>query len=340
MLRAGTDRDYSQWYESTSHAHIKPHHSMRAAVLHAHGSPPRLDEFPEPTPGTGHVVVDVAAAGLHHLDLHKATGTFYTGPPPLPSVVGTDGVGRLEDGRRVYFDTTVTPYGSMAERTLVAEDALLEVAACVDDAVAAALGNTGLAAWLSLAWRSDLKRGETVLVLGATGAVGHVAVQVAKMLGAGRVIAAALADERLSRLLDRGADAIVELDRSGDLPAAFREAACGGVDVTIDTLWGAPALAAMNAAARGARHVQIGQVAATEISLPAPALRAVSLDVRGFSVAHPPLDVRRDASLRLTQHAASGDITVDVERVPLEDVAAAWERQRRAAGGPKLVLVP
>jgi NADPH:quinone reductase-like Zn-dependent oxidoreductase len=314
--------------------------AVRAAILNAHGAAPEPGEFAEPDDAAGCVVVDVAAAGLHHLDLHKASGTFYTGPPPLPSVVGTDGVGRLADGRRVYFDTCVAPYGSMAERALVQADALLDVAEGVEDHVAAALGNTGLAAWLALSWRAGLRPGETVLVLGATGAVGSIAVQVAKLLGAGRVVAADLAQERLPRLLERGADAVVEIDAPGELAAALRDAAGGRVDVTIDMLWGAPAVAAMQAAGRGARHVEIGNMAGAELTLPAPLIRSISLDVRGFSVAHPPVDLRREAYLRLTEHAARGDVRVDVERVPLAEVAGAWERQRRATGGPKTVIVP
>ena len=286
------------------------------------------------------MLVDVAAAGLHHLDLHKASGSFYTGPPPLPSVVGTDGVGRLEDGTRVYFDASVPPYGSMAERTLVPSEALLPVADGVDDRVAAALGNTGLGGWLALAWRSGLLPGETVLVLGAVGAVGNVAVQAAKLLGAGRVVAADRPDDRLGALLARGADAIVEIDGRDDLAERFRSAAHGEVHVTIDMMWGPPALAAMNAAARFARHVEVGNMAAGEIALPAPLIRSLSLDLRGFSVAHPPLELKRDAYLRLTKHAADGDIAVDVDARALADVADAWERQRRAAGGPKMVLVP
>lgn len=313
---------------------------LRAAVLHEHGATPRVGDFDDPQEQSGCALVSVSAAGLHHLDLHKASGSFYMGPPPLPSVVGTDGVGRLEDGTRVYFDESVPPYGSMAERTLVPREALLPVADGVDDEVAAALGNTGLGGWLALEWRSGLRPGETVLVLGATGAVGSVAVQAAKLLGAGRVIAADRPDERLQALLDRGADAVVEIGAQGDLSERIKEAAQGEVDVTIDMLWGPPALAAMNAAARGARHVEVGNMAAGEITLPAPLIRSVSLDVRGFSVAHPPLDLKRDAYLRLTGHAAKGDIAIDVHQRPLDDVAAAWERQRQAAGGPKMVLVP
>jgi NADPH:quinone reductase-like Zn-dependent oxidoreductase len=312
---------------------------VKAAVLHEHGATPRFEDFPDPGPTPGSVVVELAAAALHHLDLHKATGTFYMGPPPLPSVVGTDGVGRLEDGRRVYFDGALAPYGSMGERAPVPPGELIDVPDGIDDVRAAALGNTGIGAWLAVAWRSRLEPGETVLVLGATGAVGNVAVQAAKLLGAGRVVAAARPSERLARLLERGADAIVELG-DDDPAAAFRDAAGGDVDVTIDTLWGEPALAAIRVAARGARHVAVGQLAGLELRLPAPAVRSVSLDLYGYSIAHPPIEVRRDGYHRLADLVARGDVVIDIERVPLEQVAAAWERQQTATGGVKQVLVP
>ena len=314
--------------------------AVRAAILRKFHATPECGEFDEPEAGPGQAVVEVAAAAVHHLDLHKATGTFYMGPPPLPSVVGTDGVGRLGDGRRVYFDACAAPYGSMAERALVDAEAVFDVPDDIDDATAAALGNTGIGSWLAVSWRSGLQPGETVLVLGATGAVGSLAVQAAKVLGAGRVVAAGLADDRLRGALERGADAIVELDGVDDLTEAFKEAAGGEVDVTIDALWGEPAVAAMKAAARWARHVQVGQVAGLEIALPAPLIRSASLDVRGFSIAHPPIEVRREGYAALTRHVARGDIAVDRETFPLEAVGDAWERQRKAAGGGKLVLVP
>src|SRR4051812_21140925 len=117
---------------------------MNAAVLTSFDAPPAYGEFPAPVAADGAVVVDVAAAGVNHVDLYKATGTFYTGPPPLPSVVGSDGVGRLADGRRVYFDTVRAPYGAMAEQTLVAPETLLDVPDGIEDTVAAAMGNCGL----------------------------------------------------------------------------------------------------------------------------------------------------------------------------------------------------
>jgi len=306
---------------------------VRAAVLHEYGEAPRCGAFEEPQAAAGHVVVDVAAAALHHLDLLKATGAFYMGPPPLPSVVGTDGVGRIGD-RRVFFDASVAPFGTMAERSLVPADVLIDIEADLSDPLAAACGNTGLGAWLALDWRSDLRTGETVLVLGATGSVGTVAVQAAKLLGAGHVVAASRGGRSV-----RGADATVDLD-ADDLTEAIRDAAGGTVDLTIDTLWGEPALAAMRTASRHARHVQVGQLAGTEIVLSAPAIRSVSLDVRGFRVDHPPIEVRREGYRTLTGHVARGDIVIDVEPVPLEQVEAAWGRQREATSGPKLVICP
>jgi NADPH2:quinone reductase len=305
---------------------------MNAAVLHEHGAPPVFGGFEAPQAGAGQVVVDVEAAGVNHVDLLKASGRFYTGPPPLPSVVGSDGVGRLADGRRVFFDDIVAPFGSMAEQALVPEGALFDVAEGVDSAIAAALGNSGLAAWLALEWRARLQPGETVLVLGATGALGSVAVQVAKLLGAGRVIAAARPSERLSRVR---ADAVVEL--AGDMAGALQEAAGDGVDVIIDPLWGPPALAAMRAARRGARHVQLGHIAGETIELPAPVVRSAALDISGFAVFHAPVDVRRAAYLRLTELAARGEVTIDATLIPLRDVAGAWERQARGADA-KLVI--
>jgi NADPH2:quinone reductase len=112
------------------------------------------------------------------------------------------------------------------------------------------------------------------------------------------------------------------------------------VDVTIDALWGEPAMAAIQASGVFARHIQVGQVAAADITLPAPALRSISLDLRGFSVAHVPIDVLRDARRTLSEHVANGDIVVDLEVLPLARIAEAWERQKESASHPKLVLDP
>ncbi len=156
---------------------------MDAAVLHDWGTP-SFAAFDEPAATDGQVVVDVEAAAVNPVDLLIAGGTFYIRPAQLPYVVGIDGVGRLTDGRRVYFSATTPPFGGAAERALVPEAALIDLDDGVEAAVAATLGNSGLAAWLSLEWRAALAPGETVLVLGATGVVGRLAVQAAKLQGA------------------------------------------------------------------------------------------------------------------------------------------------------------
>lgn len=317
---------------------------MHAAVLHAHGATPVYEEFREPAAGEGQVVVEVAVAGVNPVDVRKASGTYMSGPPPpLPSVVGTEGVGRVAGtGRRVYFSAPVAPFGSFAERVLVAEDDPIELPDAVDDGVAAALGIAGLAAWLPLAWRARLQPGETVLVLGATGVVGQLAVQAARLLGAGRVVAAGRDREMLERAARLGADATVDLSAAGEgetLTAAFKDAAGGELDVVHDPLWGAPAAAALDALGVGGRLVQLGQSAGAEATFPSASIRGRQLEILGHLNALVPAGVRRDAYRTLAEHAVAGRIEVEVERIPLGAVADAWERVQRSAHR-KLVLVP
>jgi NADPH:quinone reductase-like Zn-dependent oxidoreductase len=153
------------------------------------------------------------------------------------------------------------------------------------------------------------------------------------------VVAAARRGARLDALRARGADATIELDAQVDLAESIRDAVGRPIDVTIDLLWRAPALAAMRSAAARARHVQLGQLAALTVELPAPVVRAAPLELRGFAIFHEPIESRRAAYRELAPHVSAGDITVDVERLPLADVAAAWERQRAGAHA-KLVLAP
>ena len=314
---------------------------MRAAVVEQYGTPV-ASTFQEPVAEDGQVVVEVAAAGVNPVDAARAAGTFYSGRQPPPFVAGGEGVGRLPDGGRVYFDRPVAPFGSMAERSLVLPENTIALPDEIDDGVAVALGIAGLAAWLPLAWRADLRPGETVLVLGATGVLGHVAVQAAKLLGAGRVVAAGRDAESLARTEQLGADATVRLDgRSGaELTAALKEAAGGTVDVIVDPLWGAPAVAALGAISRGGRLIQIGQSAGLTAELPSAAVRGTLGEIRGHTNFLAPREVKLDAYRAMVEHAVAGRLRVDVERLPLEQVGTAWERLRAGAHGRKLVLVP
>lgn len=323
---------------------------MRAAVLRELGVP-HADEFPEPTldaatAGAGPVgsesgaraVVDVLAAGLNPVDVAICAGKFYAGAPPLPCVAGREGVGLLGD-RRVYFDLPLLPFGSMAERALIDPHSAFDVPDGVPDGVAVALGISGIAAWLALTWRAALAPGEHVLVLAASGVLGQIAVQSAKLLGAARVIAAARSRAGLERCLELGADAVVELDGGEQLPQALADAAEGRIDVVVDPLFGAPFLAAVQAASFGARIVQLGAGAGAEVTLSSPPLRGKMLVIMGHTNFAAPLEVKRAAYEQMAAHAASGELTVETEPFPLEQVEQAW--QRLAAGShSKIVLAP
>jgi NADPH:quinone reductase-like Zn-dependent oxidoreductase len=310
---------------------------MRAAILHEFGVP-RADDFREPQAAEGEAVVEVLAAGLNPVDVAICAGRFYAGQPPLPSVAGREGVGLL-GGRRVYFDSPVTPFGSMAERSLVDPQGTYDVPDGVDDGVAVALGISGLAAWLALAWRASLQAGEHVLVLAASGVLGQIAVQAARSLGAGRVVAAARSQEGLQRCLELGADAAVALDDSDDLPAQLAHAAGGRIDVVVDPLFGAPLAAAADAASFGARIVQLGAGAGNSSAVSSASIRGKLLVIMGHSNFAAPPEVKRDAYASLSALAAAGELRIETERIELERVHDAWERLQ-AGSHRKIVLVP
>jgi len=158
---------------------------MQAALLHELGKPPRCEDFPEPAAGNGEVIMQVRAASLKAVDKQLAAGTHFASPRELPMICGTDGVGSLPDGTRVFFGGPRRPYGAMAQRTVAPAAFCFPVPDALDDATAAALPNPGVSALLSLSQRAKLAKGEKVLILGATGVTGKLAVQVAKRLGAG-----------------------------------------------------------------------------------------------------------------------------------------------------------
>jgi NADPH2:quinone reductase len=313
---------------------------VRAALIRELGSAPELREVDEPQ---GPDVVEVLAAALNPVDLAVASGAYVAGHPPLPYVPGCEAVGRTADGRVVWVFAGgfgLLRDGGMAERAAVREAVAVEVPDGADAALAAGLGIAGLAGWLPFAWRAPLSGGETVLVLGATGSVGQVAVQAAKLLGAGRVVAVGRDPERLAKATSLGADAAVQIGAVDDLAAAFREASGGdGPSYVFDALWGEPLAAALQAAAPGATVVNLGQSAGPTAELASGAVRGKNLNIYGhfaFGVAY---DVFAEHYPRLVRHAVAGEIRLDVEPVPLADVAEAWRRQ--AAGeATKLVLVP
>jgi NADPH:quinone reductase-like Zn-dependent oxidoreductase len=320
---------------------------MNAAVLHAFDKPPHFEQFPEPTAADDNeAIVQVLAAALKPVDKQIASGSHYASPRKLPVVCGIDGVGCFEDGTRVYFGGPRPPYGAMAQQTVVSRQRCFPLPQEIDNVTAAAVMNPGVSAWLTLAQRAKLVRGETVLILGATGVTGKLAVQIAKLLGAARVVAAGRNQQVLDTLQEFGADAIIRIDRPGqDLKDAFAsEAGESGFDVIIDYLWGAPTEALLAAITRKEfaavkseiRLVQVGESAGTAISLPAAVLRSTPLTIMG-TAGIPSPDVLMDAFQQVLIRAARGERRIDVEQVPLDEVESAWQRDGH---GRRIVLIP
>ncbi len=305
---------------------------MRAAVLQQPGVP-SPGEFDDPQPDAGHQVARVLAAGLNPADVYVAAGQF--GSLTLPSVAGIEGIAELADGRRVYFQRPPAPYGSMAELAPVDPAQTFTLPDGLDPGLAVALGIAGLAAWLPLKERAHLQPGERVLILGATGSVGRIAVQAAKLLGAGHVVGAARSREALEDVRELGADDVVVLE--GDLGAALGQAAGDGYDVVLDPLYGPPLEAALATMAPGGRAINIGVQAGATIALPISSLRGHTLIQH--SNAEISYEVRRAAYEEMAANAAAGRLKVPIERFPLEQVAEAWEHQA-ASPHRKLVIVP
>ena len=321
---------------------------MRAARVTELGRLPEIGEAPDPARGEGEALIRVLAVPLNPIEINVGAGRFYGGHPPLPFVPGGEAVGRIIEAETLAPDTLVWAHGgglgtkrdgTLAELLSVSEDVLVSLPPDVDPALAGALGVAGLAGWLPVAYREPVKEGETVLVLGATGTVGLVAMQGARLLGAGRVVAAGRRPEALERAKRLGADAVVSLE-ADDLVAAFKEA-CGGdgPSLVIDPLWGEPAVAAATAAAPAARLVNIGQSAGAAAPFLSADVRGKQLAILGYSNFATPPEVMHREYLRLLEHARAGELEVEIKTFPFERVAEAWEAQAEGAGAKVVVTL-
>ena len=294
---------------------------MRAAVLQEQGGTPVVREFDEPSAGEGEVLIDVEIAGLGGWDVVGA----YRMPVGYPCVIRGEGVGRTADGRRVYFgERSVRPYGACAERTVVPAPEVWDVPEGVDDLTAITMGIAGTGALVPLE-AARIAPGESVLVVGGTGVLGQVALQLARVLGAGRVVAAARGEAGLARVVERGiADAAVRLGTDDDA-GALKAAAGEGFDVVLDMAYGAPFLAALKATRWGARIMTIGTLAGPAALVPAGDLLFRTHTTVGTGQ-RPPED-RKAIWERLLVLARDEKIEVEQVRRPLEEAGTAWAEQ-------------
>ena len=308
---------------------------MRAVIVESPGQAPRFGEFEHPKPEAGEVLVTVAAAALSNLVKAQASGKHYSSAGSHPFVPGNDGVGRTPEGQRVYFLGPRAPFGSMAAQTVVAQRNTLALPEGITDLVAAALGNPGLATWGALLGRARLQAGETVLINGATGVSGQQAIQAAKFLGAGRVIATGRNAASFDRLCALGADEILSLEKDDEaLLGAFRRALqdSGGTQVVLDFLWGHPAELLLQAAgghgaAEGAariRFVQIGSAAGKVAELSAEWLRSSGVELLGSGLGSLATADILSALQKMHEAYLQVPFAIDVEAVPIEEAPRVW----------------
>jgi NADPH:quinone reductase-like Zn-dependent oxidoreductase len=318
---------------------------MQAAVVTAFDAPPRYTTFADPVAGEGEKLVTVTAVGLHPIVKSLASGTHYGSTGELPFMPGLDGVGRLEDGSRVFFGMARSPYGTFAERSLTSW-MCIPLPDGLDDATAAGIANPAMSSWAALMGRAKFVAGENVTILGATGVAGKLAVQIAKRLGARRVTAAGRNPQALETLKELGADAVIPLDQEDDsLVAAFRnEYAKEGVDVVLDYLWGHPAECLLEAisqkgsrrAAR-VRFIQIGASAGATIRLEAAALRSSGLELLGSGLGSASLEQLRAAVQDFFKTAAAQPFAFKMKTAPLSEVEKLWSAHEQ---GTRLVFQP
>jgi NADPH:quinone reductase-like Zn-dependent oxidoreductase len=315
---------------------------MRAAVLHTLGEPPTLGDRPDPAGTDAHSIVRVTAAPIVPLDLLCASGTSYFGRPAVPYVPGVQGVGVIEasstlsPGIRVWFATSagMAPGdGSLGERCLVADEDLVPVTADLPDVPIAALGLSAVAAWMSLTWRARFSPGECVVVLGAGGAVGQVAVGAAKLLGASRVVAVCRPGPSEERARRAGADDVVaSRDDVDQLARDITRSAGGDVDVVIDPVFGKAATAGSRTLGQGGRLVNLGGASGDQAEFSSAVLRGKSIEILGYTNNALTPRQREEALTAILSHAADGGLAVEHVELPLLHVEEAWGRTKDGAG--------
>ncbi|WP_158809516.1 zinc-binding alcohol dehydrogenase family protein [Beijerinckia sp. L45] len=301
---------------------------MKAAVVLGAGQSPVYRDFAEPDADGARIVV--TAAAISPIVKARASGAHYSSGDQFPFVVGIDGVGRLEDGSRVYFALPKTPFGSMAEVAVVRPSQCVALPDGLDDVTAAAIANPGMSSWAAYTERAKLVAGETVLVNGATGTAGRLAVQIARYLGAKTIIATGRNPEALRAVAALGADVVIPLDDGATMDAAFAKQFASGVDVVIDYLWGNSAERLLTAATKVGRDavpirfVQVGASSGANIGLPSSVLRSSAITLMGSGIGSIPLDRLIHAAGAVLQAAVPGGFAIATKPVPLSTVEAAW----------------
>lgn len=305
---------------------------MKAAIVLGPDQTPVYGDLEEPASRDGFAVVRVSASALSNATRARATGSHYSMTGGFPLIPGIDGVGRTESGRRVGFLLPEPPFGGMAEKTLVRNALCLPVPDDVSDLVAAAIINPGQSPIGALRVRAALQGGEGVLINGATGTTGQVAVQIAKILGAGLVIATGRNPDALARLRELGADDTIDLSADADAvqDALVGRFGDGGIDIVLDYLSGSPTEIVLAALARGhktakaIRYVIAGSAAGPSTTVPTSVLASSSLVLMGSGIGAVRVPEILQAATDALELAGSANLQIDTTQLPLAQVEKAW----------------
>jgi len=321
---------------------------MKAAIVKAPKGSPVYDDFDEPVAQSGHTIVTVSASALSQFTKARAAGSHYSSDGAFPAIAGTDGVGLTPEGQRVYFALPEAPFGAFAEKSLVKTQHCIALPDGLDDITAAAIANPGMSAWAAMMERARFKAGETVLVNGATGTAGRVAVQLAKYLGAARIIATGRNEEELEEVKALGANVTIPFTLGIPYPlgakryeeALIQEFATG-IDVVVDYLWGESARTIIAAIAKGVeearpvRFVHVGAASGEEsIDLPGAGLRSSSIVLMGSGLKSVPLPGLLGAVKSVFDATLPAKLTIATKTFPLSEVERYWS----APGKPRVVF--
>jgi NADPH:quinone reductase-like Zn-dependent oxidoreductase len=321
---------------------------MKAGIITAAGKPPVYGDFDEPAASEGKELITVSASALSQFSKSRSSGSHYSSGAVFPSVAGADGAGRTADGRRVYFVLPEAPFGALAEKSLVDSKQCVAVPEGLDDATAAAIANPGMSAWAALVNRACLQPGETVLVNGATGTAGGLAIQLAKHLGAGKVIGTGRNGSELEKLLSLGADVAIPFGVGSGNPTGAKQYEQAlipefayGVDVVIDYLWGESAKTIIVAIAkavedgRPVRFVHVGGASREEnIELPGAALRSSAIQLMGSGIKSVPFPKLLEAIRNVFDSVVPAKLQIATKTAPLSAIEETWD----APGKPRIVL--
>jgi NADPH:quinone reductase-like Zn-dependent oxidoreductase len=323
---------------------------MKAAILHKLGTAPQYGDFPDPIPqNDDQLLITVKAASVKNLDKGRASGAHYASYSHLPAIVGIDGVGVLSDGTRVY---ALGITGMIAEKALINKNNYVNLPADIDDVTAAALPNAVMGAALALRFRAGMQPGEVVLINGATGVTGMLAIQIAKHYGAKKILATGRNPETLRKLTTLGADETISLKLSDEeITKQLKEINNSTpIDIVIDYTWGHPAElilsalkggGAVHAVTHRVRFVTVGGMAGDHIQLSSGLLRSSAIEILGSGLGSLPKEALQKMNTEvlpeMLQLATDGKLTIETETAELKDVETAWNKI--VPTGKRLVIV-